>query len=52
MDYIISLLIFRNKAKLEKLIEQDAPYDKILRQSEILDKYIFKQMIRINQIKS
>lgn len=52
MDSKIYLLILKNKAKLSKLIEQDAPYEKILHQSQILDKYIVKQIIAMNQIKS
>lgn len=45
MDPKIILLIFKNKSKLERLIENNAPYEKILRQSQRLDKYI---MIQIN----
>lgn len=52
MDSKIYLLILKNKAKLSKLIEQNAPYEKILHQSQILDKYIVKQIISMNQIKS
>jgi hypothetical protein len=51
MDYKLSFLILKNTAKLEKLIKQDAPYSKILKQSQLLDKYIAKQMIKINKIK-
>ncbi len=51
MDYKIILLIFKNKSKLEKLIENDAPYEKILRQSQRLDKYIMIQMNYINKEK-
>lgn len=49
MDTKLYLLIFKNKAKLSKLIEENAPYEKILKQSQKLDKYIIKQMIHINQ---
>lgn len=52
MDSKTYLLIFKNKAKLSKLIEENAPYEKILKQSKKLDKYIIKQMIYINKIRS
>ena len=51
MDYKLSFLILKNTVKLEKLIKQDAPYSKILKQSQLFDKYIAKQMIKINKIK-
>lgn len=35
-------------AKLETLIAQEADYDKILKQSQQIDKYIVDEMIRIN----
>lgn len=44
MDSKTMLLIIKNKAKLSKLINDNAPYEKILHQSEILDKYIIKYM--------
>jgi len=50
MDYNVTLLILKNRAKLEKLIIQNAPYDKILNQSKKLDKYILIQMKLINKI--
>lgn len=50
MDSSIFLLILRNKAKLSKMIEENAPYDKILRQSKRLDKYIMTQMKYINKV--
>lgn len=49
MDSKIMLLIYKNKAKLSKMIEQNAPYDKILRQSRKLDKYIIIAMKCINE---
>lgn len=52
MDSRIILLIAKNKAKLAKMIEQNAPYDKILHQSQILDKYIIQQINEINKIRS
>lgn len=48
MDCRINLLVIKNRAKLEKLIENNAPYKKILKQSQLLDKYIVKQMKEIN----
>lgn len=52
MDSKIMLLIYKNKAKLSKMIEQNAPYDKILRQSRKLDKYIIIAMKCINEKRS
>ena len=46
----IPYLILRNSAKLEKLIENNAPYEKILKQSRKLDKYIIIYMKDINKI--
>lgn len=40
----IDLLIFRNRARLEKLIREDADYNKILKQSQLIDKYIVIKM--------
>ena len=40
----LMLLILKNKAKLEQLINQNADYSKILKQSKKLDKYIAKKM--------
>ena len=40
----------KNTAKLEKLIETNAPYEKIVKQSQKLDKYIMIQMKDINKI--
>lgn len=37
---MLDLLLNYHKRKLEKLITNDAEYDKILKQSQILDKYI------------
>lgn len=50
MDCRLVYLIFKNTAKLEKLIESDAPYSKILKQSQKLDKYILIRMKYINKI--
>lgn len=49
MDFKLGLLIFKNRSKLSKLIEQDAEPKKILQQSKLLDKYIAKQMMLINR---
>lgn len=43
------LLIHINRSKLNTLILNKAPYDKILKQSQKLDKYIYRQMLIINQ---
>lgn len=49
MESKIIYLIMKNTAKLEKLIETNAPYEKILKQSKKLDKYIMMQMKNINR---
>lgn len=38
MDSKTIYLIIKNTAKLEKLIENNAPYEKIIKQSQKLDK--------------
>jgi len=43
------LLIIRNRNKLEKLIEENADYKLILRQSKRLDMYINKKMKELRQ---
>lgn len=50
MDSKICLLLLKNTAKLEKLISENASYDKILEQSQKLDKYIAIEMKHINKI--
>lgn len=50
MNSRIPYLILKNSAKLEKLIEGDAPYEKILKQSQKLDKYIIIYMKDLNNI--
>lgn len=50
MDSRIYFLISRNSAKLNKLIESDAPYEKVLKQSRRLDKYIMIAMKQINKL--
>ncbi len=49
MDTKTFYLIMKNTAKLEKLVETNAPYEKILRQSKKLDKYIMIQMKYLNR---
>jgi hypothetical protein len=49
MDSKTLYLIMKNTAKLEKLIKTNAPYEKILKQSQKLDKYIMLQMNCINK---
>ena len=45
----IDLLIIRNRNKLEKLIEENADYKLILRQSKRLDIYINRKMKELRQ---
>ena len=52
IDYKIPYLILKNEAKLEKLIASNAPYDKIVRQSQTLDKYVMIQMKFMNKIET
>ena len=52
MDSKYCFLILRNKAKLEKLIRENAPYKKILSQSKLLDKYLNNQINAMNKIKN
>lgn len=43
-DFKLTLLIMRNKSRLESLIAKGASYEKILKQSQKLDKYISMKM--------
>ena len=43
-DYKITLLIVKNRIKLEKLIDENADYSEILKQSRKLDVYIAEKM--------
>lgn len=52
MDSKIILLILKNKAKLSKLINENAPYEKILKQSQLLDKYIVEYIKYMSKIRS
>lgn len=45
-DYKLTLLIMRNRARLDKLILNDEDYSKILRQSVKLDKLIAQKMLK------
>lgn len=38
----------KHTARLESLIAHEADYDKILRESQQIDKYIINEMLRIN----
>lgn len=49
-DYKLTLLIIKNKARLDSLIRNDADYSKILKQSQKLDTLIMQKMI--NQIET
>lgn len=40
MNYKLELLIIRNRAKLEQMIREDCEYNKIVKQSQRLDKYL------------
>lgn len=45
-NYKLTLLIMRNRARLDKLILNDEEYSKILRQSVKLDKLIAQKMLK------
>ena len=47
----ITLAIMKNRIKLERMIEREDDYQKILKQSQKLDKYINIAMKQINTIK-
>lgn len=51
MESKIILLILKNKARLSKMIKDNVPYEKIVKQSQKLDKYIIKQINAMNKIK-
>ena len=44
MSSYINRKIISNKKKLEHLIDINAPYQKILKQSQKVDKYIYKEI--------
>lgn len=43
-DFKLTLLIMRNRSRLESLITKGASYEKILKQSQKLDEYISMKM--------
>ena len=49
MDSRLHYLILKNTARLEKLIESEAPYEKILKQRQKLDKLIMIAMKDVNR---
>lgn len=50
MDTRLENLIKKNSEILDDLIENGAPYEDILKQSQKLDKYIVEAMIQINNV--
>ena len=42
--HMMNLLLYIHRKRLEKMIENGEDYNKILRQSQILDKYVNKKM--------
>lgn len=44
MNYKLELLIIRNRAKLEQMIKNESDYNKIVKQSQRLDKYLNLKM--------
>lgn len=51
MDSKIALKKLKANAKLEKLIRENAPKEKILKQSKLLDTYIEIQFKQMNKYK-
>lgn len=51
MDSSMSLKKLKLTAKLEKLILEGAPYEKIIRQNKILDNYVQMQFKQMNESK-
>lgn len=47
-----NLLLLKNRAKLEKMILEEKPYSEIVKQSQLLDKYVMQQIKIINKIRS
>ncbi len=52
MNKQLELLINTNRAKLTKMIEKEEPYEKIVEQSQLLDKYILLGFKAINKSES
>ena len=50
MDIKIFYLSLRNRAKLEKLLIEEANKKKILRQEKLLEKYLLEQLKCMNKI--
>ena len=44
MNYKLELLIIKNRAKLEQMIREESDYNKIVKQSQRLDKYLNMKM--------
>ena len=44
MNYKLELLIIKNRAKLEQMIREDYEYNKIVKQSQRLDRYLNLKM--------
>lgn len=52
MDSKLQILIETNRDKLTEMIENNEPYEKIVKQSQLLDKYVLLGFRAINQLKS
>lgn len=52
MDSKLQILIETNRDKLTEMIENKEPYEKIVKQSQLLDKYVLLGFRAINQLKS
>ncbi len=52
MDWKLHLLIEKNRVKLTKMIERKEPYEKIVKQSQLLDKYVLLGFKAMNQLES
>ena len=50
MDIKIFYLSLRNRAKLEKLLMEEASKKKILHQEKLLEKYLLEQLKCMNKI--
>ena len=46
----ITMKRIKHTAKLEKLIKEEAPYEMVLKQSRILDRYIYLEFKRMNRL--
>lgn len=52
MNKKIQLLINKNRDKLTKMIEKNEPYEKIVKQSQLLDQYILLAFNSMNNLES